>query len=574
MDDQQHIEREVQRRLSAEQRRHHAEVAQLHNVVKEQQEKLIQQHGLIQRLTGEALTFGTVYRLHNDVDPSFFAIDDAVIVTDDESPYDQRAGRIVAASVSPDIEPQAVDENGQVYVNFGDVTEDFHYTKLRLAEKNDGTTAVVSIDGKFWEVKGVRDLDVKVGDLVKVMPETRQIVAKCEYDIDAGTVCYVDAITSFGVEVSNKGEKSLAQNPKGLTLEEGDRVCMDAGGSIILKKLQRDPRERYKLHNELDVTWDRIGGLDEAKGAVRDLLELPYAEPALYAHYNMQRASGVLLYGPPGCGKTLLAKAIARGVADIHGATAISSGFIFVKSPEILDKWVGNTEAEIRNLFERARKHFRDHNYPAVLAFDEADAIMPQRGTRRSSDVADTIVPMFLGEMDGIDEEQTRCNPIIILMTNRVDVLDPAIIRPGRISHHIKVERPDQYAAMDILNIHSAKVPFQGKKDGVLAIAASDIYSKSRVLYRINGEHNFTFGDAINGAMLEHIMEEAKLIALRRDIANKAQTGVDAEDVRTAINKVFQQQQGLNHSYDLIDFADKHHIQSKDMQVSRCFGAA
>lgn len=569
MDQQQLIEREVQRRLASEQRRHNEEVVRLHEIVSEQQEKLLQQNSLIQRLTGEALTFGTVYTLNNEADPSCFAVEDSVIVTDSASQHYQRTGRILPT------EGQAISDDGLLWVVLSDEsTVQFRLDQVKLIEKADGTSAVVAVDGKFWEVKGVPDLDIKTGDLVKIMAESRQIVAKSEYDLDMGPICSVSAVTADGVELADKGEKRLVQNPKGVALEEGDRVCVDPSMVIVTKKLLKDPRERYKLHNDLNITWDQIGGLDEAKQTVRDLLELPFQQPELYAHYKMRRPAGVLFYGPPGCGKTLFAKAVAKALAELHGGEAISSAFIFVKSPEILDKWVGNTEAEIRNLFERARRHHREHGYPAVLAFDEADAIMPQRGTRRSSDVADTIVPMFLGEMDGIDDEQTRCNPIVILMTNRVEVLDPAIIRPGRISHHIKIDRPNEYAALDILGIHSGNVPFEDKKDAVLAVAASDIFSKTRLLYRVNNEHSFTLGDAVNGAMLEHVVEEAKLLALHRDIVNKTQTGVGVNDFRTAINKIYKQQQGLNHSYDLADFAEKKHIQAKDMEVTRCFGAA
>jgi proteasome-associated ATPase len=263
-------------------------------------------------------------------------------------------------------------------------------------------------------------------------------------------------------------------------------------------------------------------------------------------------------------------------VAQTHGKQASETGYIYVKAPEILDKWVGNTEKEIRELFERGRRHFREHGYKAILAFDEADAIMPQRGTRRSSDVSDTIVPMFLGEMDGIDSRQTEENPIVILMTNRADVLDPAVTRPGRISRHIKVERPDQISSIDVLKIHAQGVPFSNddERAAILVVAASDLFSKTRLLYRVNNQHDFTLGDCVNGAMLSNIVEIAKMIALHRDLENNTKSGVSLEDFRSAVQKVFRQQRGINHSFDLQDFAERLGIQPSNMQIERCFGAA
>ena len=270
----------------------------------------------------------------------------------------------------------------------------------------------------------------------------------------------------------------------------------------------------------------------------------------------------------------MIARAAAHSISEIHGSESLSTGYIYVKSPEILSKWVGNTEMEIRNLFERGREHFRNCGYPAILVFDEFDAIAPQRGTRRSSDIADTIVPMFLGEMDGVDDSQTRENPIVIVMTNRSDILDPAIIRPGRITKHIKINRPRESESLDILGIHSKNMPFPtDDKQGVLAVACADIFSRSRLIYRVNNEHDFTLGDTVSGAMLQSLVEQAKMNALRRDIKNSQQTGLTLEDFRLAVNMIHDKQQGMNHSYDLHDFAESKGLQPDNIKVDRCFGS-
>lgn len=574
-----HIEREVQRRLARQMRQNNEYITELRNNLQQCHNDLIRQHGIISRLTGDALTFGTLLKVHHYPDPRKFKANDEVLVIDPASPHFQKGGRIVSGLS----EGPVIDDEGYVYVKMTDESEvrlsvgleGKAPAQVRLTQKEDGTYAVVSLDGKPWEVRGVPDLDLNVGDCVKVKPDTKAIVSR-GYNLTAGPICNVVSVLESSVEVMHKGDKHLVYNPRKIDLEEGDRIATDPTMFCVIEKLPRDNRHKYKIATELTQTWDDIGGLETTKQELRDALELPFQHPELFAHYDVDPLRGILLYGPPGCGKTLLARVAAWSVANTHGKKAIDSAYIYVKAPEILDKWVGNTEKEIRELFERARRHYREHGYKAILAFDEADAIMPQRGTRRSSDVSDTIVPMFLGEMDGIDDKQTRENPIVFLMTNRADVLDPAITRPGRISRHIKVERPDEMSCIDILGIHTKKMPFQDEKNrmAVLAITASDLFSKSRLLYRVNNEHDFTMGDCVNGALIENIAEIAKMNALHRDLTGGTKTGVTTEDFRNAVQKTYRQQRGINHSYDLQDFAEKLGIQPKDMQIERCFGAA
>lgn len=575
---EQQINQEVQRRLGSQMRRSHEEIAELREILRDQNTKLVQQHSTLKRLLGEPLTFGTLLRVHNTVDPRCFKHNDVVIVCDEASEYYQQGGTIISGlNDTPVIDNDGyciVKLHNEAEVRFSVGLEGKDPGQIRLTEKDDGTFAVVSIDGKPWEVKGIPDLKLTEGDPVKIKPDTKAIVSR-GYNLTAGPICRVVSVTAKGVEVQAKSDRQLVFNPHGFDLEEGDRVACDHGMFCIIEKLERDPRERYKLKSDLSVTWDDIGGLEIAKSELRDALELPFTQPDLFSYYGVQPLRGVLLYGAPGCGKTLLARAAASAIARIHGKESVDSGYIYVKSPEILDKWVGNTEQEIRELFERGRRHYREFGYKGILAFDEADAIMPQRGSRRSSDVSDTIVPMFLGEMDGIDEQQTKENPIVILMTNRADILDPAITRPGRISKHIKVDRPTDITAMDILEIHSRNMPFQDQKnkEALMAIAISDLFSKTKVLYRINNEHDFTMGDAANGAMLAALAESAKMNALHRDLSNGTKTGVTIEDFRESVKKIFRDQRGLNHAYDLQDFAESRGLQPNNIQVERCFGS-
>jgi proteasome-associated ATPase len=573
------IEREVQRRLARQLRPLNDEIADLRRLVQTCQNDLVRQHNDLTRLTSQPLTFGNLLKVHNFVDPSRFKEGDEIMVVDPSSPHHYKGGHVIGNAEGG----RTVSEDGYCRVTLMDGTESRfavgveggELAQIRLTEKKDGTYAVVNLDGKPWEVHGVPDLSLRVGDPVKVMPDNKAIVCK-GYDLGAGPICSVVAVLDDCVEVMHKGDKHLVYNPHDISLEEGDRVACDATMFCVMKKLPHDARNRYKVADNLSVTWDDIGGLESAKEELRDALELPFQHPDLYKFYAIEPIRGILLYGPPGCGKTLLARVAAWAMANLHGKSAVDSAYIYVKSPEILDKWVGNTEKEIRDLFERGRRHYREHGYKAILAFDEADAIMPQRGTRRSSDVSDTIVPMFLGEMDGIDSKQTEENPIVMLLTNRADVLDPAVTRPGRISSHIKIDRPDEMGSIEVLKVHTRKIPLQDDRNrmAILAITAADLFSKSRVLYRVNNEYDFTLGDCVNGAMLENIAQIAKMNALHRDLAAKSRTGVTTEDFRQAVQKVFRQQRGVNHTFDLHDFAEKHGIQPNNIQVERRFGSA
>lgn len=549
---------------------YHQEIAARDKAISELTNQVLQLAEAVGRIENEAFYFGTVIKTQDIPDPLRFTTGDKITVVDEESKFFGFGGEIIQSPNDEGFVKVAL-SNG-IERNFQIGTHDV--AQVRLVAKADGTTAIVNVDGKPWEVIGAPSLKLKPGDCVKIYAATKQIFSHGDQDLLVGPVVDVEAVQNEYIEVSDKGEKRVVLNINNLSIEEGDRVVVDQGFFNVLKKLPQDPRNRYKLLSDPKISWDQIGGLSSAKQQCQEAIVLPYTKPEIFKYYGVKPVRGILLHGPQGCGKTLLARAIASAFMQSHNDESdLGSGYIFVKSPEILSKWVGNTELEIRTLFERGREHYRKNGYKAVLVFDEFDAIGAQRGVRRTSDITDTIVPMFLGEMDGVDEQQTLENPLVIVMTNRASQLDPAIIRKGRIDKHIKVTRPDRDATLKILQIHTNGVPFDPSfnKDVMFHVVCQDIFSKSRLLYRINNEHSFTFGDCVNGALLEGICETAKMNAVNRDLMSSKQTGLTLDDFQEAINSTFKEQFGLNHTFDLEDFADQVGIQIHDAKIDRCF---
>lgn len=239
-------------------------------------------------------------------------------------------------------------------------------------------------------------------------------------------------------------------------LEAGNEVLLHPKTMQIVEHLGRPPLEasRFAPESIPDVKWEDIGGLEVAKADMVEAIEVPHRHKELFAYYGKKQIKGILLSGPPGCGKTMLGKAAARALADIYGAAGSRTGFLYVKGPEILNQYVGQTEQTIRDMFFDAKRHKEEHGYPAIIFLDEADAILAARGTRNIG-IGNTIVPQFLTEMDGMDES----GAIVIIATNRPDVLDPAIVRDGRIDRKVAVVRPNEQNACAILEMNFAKVP-------------------------------------------------------------------------------------------------------------------
>lgn len=522
------------------------------------------------RLLAQPLVYATVVKADNKFNLEVFEFGDRMLVIDKELRKQKKwYGKIVS---------QGVDEDGWVILelpngnrerlNIGLKTE---IPQVKLLGKDDGMNVVITFDGKLFEVHGLPGVFFKPSENVKVDMETKQIHASTGVS-SAGDVAYVKGIVDdLHIEVENNGNNRVVIFGLEQKVEPSDRVMLDNSSTMVLRVLERDGKDRFNLRAETDTTWEEIAGLEDAKDQMIEALELPYKQPELYKFYNMTPPKGILLFGPQGCGKTLCAKASAASLARTHGSENFQSGFIYVKGPELLSKWVGQSEQEIRGLFARGREHYDRHGYPALLFIDEADAILPMRGTGKSSDVENTIVPQFLSEMDGLEDSHV----MVLLATNQPKRLDPAVVREGRVDRHVKINRPTRNNVVDYFRIHMRGMPFvKGLETEEAAnIAAKELFSDSRVLYRVTHQKSveiFRLADAVTGAMIAGVCSQAKSIAMKRDLAAaNGGIGVTPHDLVQSVVNHYIQHADLNATFDLEDFCDRLGMDRKSVNVEK-----
>ena len=446
------------------------------------------------------------------------------------------------------------------------IPDDGEPCDLEIVNDEMAATCYVSSGGSMMEVWVPEAIKIEAGDLVSIAAETSQIVDKAPLKPN-GTVRTIRNVIDNDFSEMDGGEgATIVFNGKYTTetIEGGDRVILDPGGQVVIKNLGKD-ESRFSFTEKTGIEWKDIGGLKEAKEELKESVELPHQKPEIFAHYGKKPIKGVLLYGPPGCGKTMLGKATATSIAKVSKTEESKTGFIYIKGPEILDRYVGVAEATIRQVFNAAREHRKMFGYPAVVFIDEADAIMQKRGSGISSDVEKTIVPMFLTEMDGLDNS----GALIILATNRSDSLDPAIVRDGRIDRKILVGRPDVKGAIDIFKLYLKGKPFDNGFTmlKLAKMAADSMYSDDRKLYvvQVEGgagniktveEKYFTLAHIANGGMIAGIVDKASSYALQRDLrsTSKKPTGIRDTDLIAAIDHVATQNRDLNHQEDLEQF--------------------
>lgn len=356
---------------------------------------------------------------------------------------------------------------------------------------------------------------------------------------------------------------TLSDGLRGTRLRVGDRVRIDARSALVLEVLGRPDVDELLLEVVPDVTYDDIGGLDRQIAEIADAVELPFLHADLFAEHRLPAPKGILLYGPPGCGKTLIAKAVANSlakkVAAAIGEDKGRSYFVNIKGPELLNKYVGETERQIRLVFERAREK-SEEGWPVIVFFDEMDSMFRTRGTGVSSDMESTVVPQLLAEIDGVEGLE---NVIVIGATNREDLIDPAILRPGRLDVKIRIDRPDSVAARQVfLRYLNEEIPIgDGESIDEMVDAAVDEMYRTDELNRFlevtyaNGDKEVLyFKDFASGAMIENIVRRAKKSAIKRVIAGGAR-GVNTHDLIDAVRSEFVEHEDLPNTTNPDDWA-------------------
>ena len=438
-----------------------------------------------------------------------------------------------------------------------------------VGKNDDGSVDVLS-SGRKMRVSLHPDIDHD--DLARgaevVLNESFNVVMARQPDI-TGEVVTIKEVLEDGVRALVVGRADeervceLADAIRGTYLRPGDSLRMDPRTNLLLEKLARPEVEDLLLEEVPDISYADIGGLDTQIEQIADAVELPYLYQELFAEHRLPAPKGILLYGPPGCGKTLIAKAVANSLAKkVAASTGGEKGrsyFINIKGPELLNKYVGETERQIRLVFQRAREK-SEEGWPVIVFFDEMDSMFRTRGSGISSDMESTIVPQLLAEIDGVEGLR---NVIVIGATNREDLIDPAILRPGRLDVKIKIERPNEIAAAQIFAQYlTNEIPIAAGElvPEMIERTVVEMYREDEenrfleVTYQNGDKEILYYKDFASGAMIENIVRRAKKLAIKRLIAGGAK-GVSTQDMLDSIKQEYKEHEDLPNTTNPDDWA-------------------
>jgi proteasome-associated ATPase len=441
----------------------------------------------------------------------------------------------------------------------------------------DGTVEIL-VDGKPMRVNAHPNLDVfqlEEGQLV-VLNEAFNVVEPSGYTARGEIGHVVDFLgDNRAIVLGHTDEEkvvTLATPLRREKLKAGDSILLDPRTNFAFEKLPKSAVEEVVLEEIPDVTYEKIGGLGEQIQILRDSIELPYIHPEIFLAHKLSPPKGILLYGPPGCGKTLIAKAVANSLAksiEKRTGRATPAYFLNVKGPELLNKYVGETEHKIREVFKKAREKANE-DVPVVIFFDEMDSLFRMRGSGISSDMEATVVAQFLSEIDGVESLK---NVIVIGASNRQDLIDPAVLRPGRLDLKVKVHRPDAAAAKEIfskyltpdLPYHEEAVARYGSDApqltaGMIEDTITEMYATNEenkfleVTYAKGEREIFYFKDFSSGAMIENIVARAKKKAVKR-LIDQGERGIRLADLLEAVREEFKENEDLPNTTNPDDWA-------------------